>query len=70
MFAVIELQGHQYIVRPDDTIVVDKLELESSTFVADKVLLVAEEDGSSVTVGAPYVTGMSVTFDVVTDFQK
>jgi ribosomal protein L21 len=25
MFAVIELQGHQYIVRKDDTIVVDKL---------------------------------------------
>jgi len=28
MFAVIELQGHQYIVREGDQIVVDKLELE------------------------------------------
>lgn len=70
MFAVIELQGHQYIVREGDTIVVDKLELESSTFVADKVLLTAEEDGSSTVVGKPYVANTTVTFDVVTDFQK
>jgi len=50
MFAVIELQGHQYIVREGDTIVVDKLELEESTFIADKVLLTAEEDGSNTVV--------------------
>ena len=70
MFAVIELQGHQYIVREGDTIVVDKLELEGASYVADKVLLVAEEDGSSTVVGKPYVNNMSVNFDVVTDFQK
>ncbi len=70
MFAVIELQGHQYIVREGDQIVVDKLELEWSEFVADKVLLVAEEDGSTVHVGNPTVAGASVTFDVVVDFQK
>ncbi|MBP7007512.1 bL21 family ribosomal protein [Patescibacteria group bacterium] len=44
MFAVIELQGHQYIVREGDEIVVDLLELESSTYVCDNVLLVAEEE--------------------------
>jgi large subunit ribosomal protein L21 len=33
-------------------------------------LLIAEEDGSSVTVGSPYVAGATVSFDVVTDFQK
>jgi len=47
MFAVIELQGHQYIVREGDTIVVDKLELEdTASYTADKVLLIAEEDGT------------------------
>ncbi|HMY80984.1 MAG TPA: 50S ribosomal protein L21 [Candidatus Absconditabacterales bacterium] len=70
MFAVIELQGHQYIVRNGDQLVVDKLELESSTYVCDHVLLVAQEDGSMVTVGKPYVAGMNVSFDVITDFQK
>lgn len=70
MFAVIELQGHQYIVREGDTIVVDKLELDSASYVADKVLLIAEEDWSSTVVGKPYVANMAVHFDVVTDFQK
>lgn len=70
MFAVIELQGHQYIVREGDEIVVDKLELESTEFVADKVLLIAEEDGSHVVVGKPTIAWTTVSFDVVTDFQK
>lgn len=70
MFAVIELQWHQYIVREDDTIVVDKLELTDSSYTAEKVLLVAEEDGSNVTIWSPYIEGMGVVFDVITDFQK
>ncbi len=70
MFAVIELQWHQYIVRQDDTIVVDKLELEGATYTTDKVLLIADEEGTSVTLGAPYVANTQVNFDVVTDFQK
>lgn len=70
MFAVIELQGHQYIVRAGDEITVDKLELESSDFSCDAVLLVAEEDGSYVAVWSPYVSGSVVSFEVVNDFQK
>ncbi|MFA7284584.1 MAG: 50S ribosomal protein L21 [Candidatus Absconditabacterales bacterium] len=71
MFAVIELQGHQYIVREGDTIVVDKLELEdTASYTADKVLLIAEEDGTQTQLGAPYIDQAQVVFDVVTDFQK
>ncbi len=70
MFAVIELQGHQYIVREGDEIVVDLLELESSTYVCDNVLLVAEEEWGKTQVGNPTVDGMVITFDVVTDAQK
>jgi large subunit ribosomal protein L21 len=70
MFAVIELQWHQYIVRENDTIVVDKLELTDSNYTADKVLLIAEEDGTNTLVGKPYIKGATVSFNVVTDFQK
>ena len=70
MFAVIALQGHQYIVREHDEIIVDLLELESTTYVCDQVLLVAEEDGSKTIIGKPTVPNTIVTFDVVTDAQK
>lgn len=70
MFAVIALQGHQYIVRENDEIIVDLLELESTTYVCDQVLLVAEEDGSKTIIGKPTVPNTIVTFDVVTDAQK
>ncbi len=70
MFAVIELQWHQYIVRENDTLIVDKLELTDSNYTATKVLLISEEDGTNTIVGKPFITGASVAFNVVTDFQK
>lgn len=70
MFAVIELQWHQYIVREGDTIVVDKLDLEGDSYVASDVLLISDEDGKDTVIGTPYVEGMSVTFDVVESFTK
>jgi len=57
-------------VRENDTIVVDKLELTDSNYTADKVLLIAEEDGTNTLVGKPYIKGATVSFNVVTDFQK
>lgn len=65
MFAVIELQWHQYIVRENDTIVVDKLSLEGDSFVANDVLLISDEDGKDTAIWAPYIEGMGVTFSVV-----
>lgn len=70
MFAVIELQWHQYIVRENDTLIVDKLELTDSNYTAEKVLLISEEDWTNTIVGKPFIKGASVNFNVVTDFQK
>lgn len=60
MYAIIETGGKQYRVAPGDTIQVEKLDLEAGASVTfDKVFLVGGED--KVTVGAPYVSGVSVT---------
>ena len=57
MYAIIETGGKQYRVTPGDTIQVEKLGLEAgSTVTFDKV-----------TVGAPYVSGVSVTGTVEGD---
>ncbi len=65
MFAVIELQWHQYIVRENDTIVVDKIDLDSDNFVTNNVLLISDEDGKDTTIGTPYIEDTNVTFSVV-----
>ena len=60
MYAIIETGGKQYRVTPGDTIQVEKLGLEAgATVTFDKVYLVGGDD--KVTVGAPYVSGVSVT---------
>ena len=66
MYAIIETGGKQYRVTPGDTIQVEKLGLEAgSTVTFDKVFLVGGDD--KVTVGAPYVSGVSVTGTVEGD---
>ena len=63
--AVIATGGKQYIVREDDVISVEKLGLsevgEKVTF--DEVLLM--DDGTTATVGKPFIKGMEVTAEVV-----
>lgn len=57
MFAIIETGGKQYVATPTKKIEVEKLAgvaADSVTF--ERVLLVAEEDGSSVTIGTPTVS--------------
>jgi large subunit ribosomal protein L21 len=59
-FAVIETGGKQYRVVPGQKVRIEKLEAEKGAdFTFDKVLLVA--DGDSVSIGAPYVSGATVT---------
>ena len=66
MYAVIEMQGHQYIVEKGTEIVVDKLDVESGKkHKSNNVLALFEEDGKNVTIGKPYVEGVEVTFDIV-----
>ncbi len=64
MYAVIQTGGKQYRVRPGDLLVVDKLDGQSGDTIAfEKVLLVGE--GAAVTVGAPLVSGASVSATLV-----
>jgi len=57
MYAVIEIQGHQYIVEKDSEIVVDRIEHEKGkSFSVDTVLAVFDKDAQTVHVGSPYVS--------------
>ena len=66
MYAVVDLQGHQYIVSEGAEIVVDNLGVaQSEKFVADKVLVAFSQDGKDVKVGKPTIEGATVEFEVV-----
>ncbi len=64
MHAVIKTGGKQYRVAPADLITVEKLDAEagSSVSFADVLLL---SDGAKTEVGAPHVSGASVSAEVV-----
>lgn len=65
MYAVIGLNGHQYIVTEGDSIVVDSLDVEEGKSVeVNEVLSIFDEKGENVKVGAPYLSKVSVTCDV------
>lgn len=60
MYAILETGGKQYKVSEGDVIYVEKLGVEDGAAVTfDKVLAVGE--GGSLTVGAPYVAGATVS---------
>ncbi len=64
-FAVIETGGKQYRVSPGSVVTVEKLQAaEGDTFTFDRVLMY-QTDADAV-VGAPYVAGISVTAQVLT----
>ena len=61
MFAVIETGGKQYLVHEGDTVQIEKLDAaEGEKVTFDKVLLVANDDGSTMEVGEPYLSGKSI----------
>lgn len=61
MFAVIETGSKQYLVHEGDTVQVEKLEAaEGEKITFDKVLLVASDDGSTMNIGEPYLSGKSI----------
>lgn len=68
MFAVIKTGGKQYKVKEGDTLRVEKLpEVEAGGSVTfDEVLLVGNEDGSSLQIGMPTVSGATVAGTVET----
>ena len=60
MIFVIETGGKQYLVKSGDTIAVEKLAVEAGNEVAfDHILLTANDDGSDVKVGTPYLSGVT-----------
>jgi large subunit ribosomal protein L21 len=67
MYAVISLQGHQYIVSEGTALVVDNLSLEEGKkLIVDSVLAVFDEQGETVKVGTPFVEGAKVEATVGT----
>lgn len=59
MYAIVQLQGHQYIVTKNMDIVVDKIKTTDKEFVIDTVLCLFE-DNKLVSLGNPYVKGAKV----------
>lgn len=63
MYAIIETGGKQYKVEQGDVVFIEKLNVEAGeTVTFDKILAVGGDD---LKVGAPYVSGASVTASVV-----
>lgn len=64
MYVIVNINGIQTRVQPDDELDVARLKGEAGAKLTfDQVLLVA--DGDKITVGAPYVKGASLTAEVV-----
>jgi large subunit ribosomal protein L21 len=64
MYAVLETGSKQYRVTAGDTLEIERLAVEAGqSFTFDRVLLVNNE--GKVSVGAPTVSGATVTADVV-----
>ena len=62
MLSVIETGGKQYLVRSGQTLSIEKLPVEKGqTVTFDKVLLTANDDGSDVKIGMPYLEGVVVS---------
>ncbi len=65
MFAVIATGGKQYIAKEGETLKIEKLPGEKGDAINfDKVLLIAEDDGSNVEVGTPHLS-KKVTAEIV-----
>ncbi len=61
MLAVIETGGKQYLVRAGQALKVEKLPADvGGKIIFDKVLLTAEDDGSDVKIGKPYLDGSTI----------
>ncbi len=72
MYAIIEDSGTQIKVAEGDVIEIDVRDIEgdAATLTFDRVLLVHDAEGdSSPRVGTPYLSGASVTADVVERFR-
>lgn len=65
MLAVVQVKGHQYIVQAGTKLVVDFIDTDKETFSDFEVLAVFDEQAKEVKVGAPTLTGVKITADVI-----
>lgn len=66
MFAVIQTGGKQYLVKEGQVLKIEKLPGEKgSEIVFDQVLLLANDDGTEVKAGRPYLTGVQVKAEIL-----
>lgn len=66
MYAIIEDSGTQIMVREGDVIDIDLRDLNgASTVTFSKVVAKGAGDGTPATIGAPYISGASVTAEIV-----
>ncbi len=64
MYAIVEIAGKQFKVTQDQQLYTPQLNVEAGSVITfDKVLLI--EDGDSVAIGVPTVTGVKVTGKVL-----
>jgi len=58
MYVVIELKGHQWIVKKGDVIETDNMNLsEGEVFSVDKILLAFDSNWKNAKIGTPYLKG-------------
>ncbi|MDD2907103.1 MAG: 50S ribosomal protein L21 [Candidatus Gracilibacteria bacterium] len=69
MIAVIELGGNQFIVRKGDVIDVKKLDKEINSSFSVEAMLVSDEEGKNLKVGAPLVAGSKIELKVVEQYK-
>jgi len=70
MFAIVEIQGKQYRVSPQQKIIVDKQNHDvGSKIVLNNVLLVSNSENQTV-FGSPYVSSASVEAEVLKKFKS
>jgi len=66
MLAVIATGGKQYLIKTGEELKIEKLlAKEGETVTFEEVLLTANDDGSNVKLGKPFVEGVSITATVV-----
>ena len=65
-FAVIQTGGKQYLVKEGQLLKIEKIAgAKGDKMVFDKVLLIANDDGSEVKVGKPFVDGAKVEAEIL-----
>lgn len=65
MLAVVQLQGHQYIVQAGTKLVVDFIDTDKNTFEDFTVLALFDEAGENVQVGEPSLNNVKITADII-----